>query len=63
MISVFGWPDPNTAFDQSEHALYTCYFVIERTSQCQFALKNFQSTCTWKYFESTSTFLQFQGTH
>ena len=28
MISVFGWPDPNTAFDQSEHALYTCYFII-----------------------------------
>ena len=28
MISVFGWPDPNTGFDQSEHALYTCYFII-----------------------------------
>ena len=27
MISVFGWPDPNTGFDQSEHALYTCYFL------------------------------------
>ena len=27
MISVFGWPDPNTGFDQSEHALYTCYFT------------------------------------
>ena len=27
MISVFGWPDPNTGFDQSEHALYTCYFI------------------------------------
>ena len=26
-ISVFGWPDPNTAFGQSEHALYTCYFI------------------------------------
>jgi hypothetical protein len=25
---VFGWPDPNTGFDQSEHALYTCYFII-----------------------------------
>jgi hypothetical protein len=24
---VFGWPDPNTGFDQSEHALYTCYFI------------------------------------
>jgi hypothetical protein len=23
MVSVFGWPDPNTGFDQSEHALYT----------------------------------------
>ena len=28
MISVFGWPDPNTGFNQSEHALYTCYFVL-----------------------------------
>ena len=28
-ISVFGWPDPNTGFDQSEHALYTCYFIID----------------------------------
>ena len=27
MISVFGWPDPNTGSDQSEHALYTCYFI------------------------------------
>ena len=27
MISVFGWPDPNMGFDQSEHALYTCYFI------------------------------------
>ena len=27
MIFVFGWPDPNTGFDQSEHALYTCYFI------------------------------------
>ena len=25
---MFGWPDPNTDFDQSEHALYTCYFII-----------------------------------
>ena len=24
MISVFEWPDPNTAFDQSKHTLYTC---------------------------------------
>ena len=24
---MFGWPDPNTGFDQSEHALYTCYFI------------------------------------
>jgi hypothetical protein len=24
---VFGWLDPNTGFDQSEHALYTCYFT------------------------------------
>jgi hypothetical protein len=28
MVSVFGWPDPNTGFDQSDHALYTCYFII-----------------------------------
>ena len=28
MISLVGWPDPNTAFDQSEHALYVCYFII-----------------------------------
>jgi hypothetical protein len=28
---VFGWPDPNTGFDQSEHALYTCYFIIQYT--------------------------------
>ena len=27
MISVFGWHDSNTGFDQSEHALYTCYFI------------------------------------
>ena len=27
MISVFGWPNPNTGFDQSEHSLYTCYFI------------------------------------
>ena len=25
---MFGWPDPNTGFDQSEHALYTCYCII-----------------------------------
>jgi hypothetical protein len=24
---VFGWPDPNMGFDQSEHVLYTCYFI------------------------------------
>jgi hypothetical protein len=24
---VWIWPDPNTGFDQSEHALYTCYFI------------------------------------
>ena len=27
LISVFGWPDPS-GLDQSEHALYTCYFII-----------------------------------
>ena len=26
MISVFREPDPNVAFDQSEHALFPCYF-------------------------------------
>ena len=31
MIFVFGWPDPNTGFDQSEHALYACYFIISNT--------------------------------
>jgi hypothetical protein len=25
---VFGWPDLNTGFDQSEHALYTSNFII-----------------------------------
>ena len=25
---MFGWPDPNTGFNQSEYALYTCYFII-----------------------------------
>lgn len=29
---MFGWPDPNTGFDQSEHALYTCYFITLLTS-------------------------------
>ena len=25
---MFGWPDPNTGnFNQSEHVLYTCYFI------------------------------------
>ena len=28
MVSVFRWPDPNTAFDQSEHTLYTCYLIL-----------------------------------
>ena len=32
MISVFGWPDPNRGFDQSEHALYTCYFISSITT-------------------------------
>ena len=35
MISVFGWPDPNTAFDQPEHALYTCYFMNKFPKQCE----------------------------
>ena len=26
--NVFGWPDPNTTFGQSEHVLYTCYFIM-----------------------------------
>jgi hypothetical protein len=37
---VFGWPDPNTGFDQSEHALYTCYFIIHylvlNSNWCEF---------------------------
>lgn len=24
---MFGWTDPNTAFDQLEHGLYTCYLI------------------------------------
>ena len=32
MVSVFGWPDPNTGFDQSEHALYTRYFIMQYTT-------------------------------
>ena len=28
MVSVFGWPDPNMAFGQSEHTLHTCYFIL-----------------------------------
>ena len=36
MISVFGWPDPNTGFNQSEHALYTCYFIITLTKHLRF---------------------------
>ena len=31
MISVFGWPDPNTGFNQSEYELYTCYFITSIT--------------------------------
>ena len=27
MISVCAWPESYTAFDQSEHALYACYFT------------------------------------
>ena len=25
---MFGYSDPNTGIDQSEHAWYTCYFII-----------------------------------
>ena len=28
MVSGFGWPVANTGFEQSEYALYTCYFII-----------------------------------
>ena len=35
MISVFGWPDPNTAFDQSEHALF--YNILYQSSKSSFS--------------------------
>ena len=38
-ISRAGWPDPNTGFDQSEHALYTCYFIIEFTHARETTIK------------------------
>jgi hypothetical protein len=50
MVSVFGWSDPNTGFDQSEHALHTCYFIkflpfklhillFEAEAACMFVIK------------------------
>ena len=42
MISEFGWPDPNTGFDQSEHALYTCYFISLITKSEEITLPKFQ---------------------
>ena len=43
MIPVFGWPDPNTGFDQSEHAL--CYFIIENEfKQCVYLDTNSNSS-------------------
>ena len=40
MISVFRWPDPNTGFDQSEHALYTCYFIMCDITRCVVCIPN-----------------------
>jgi hypothetical protein len=40
---VFGWPDPNTGFDQSEHALYTCYFIT--TCNKSVELNNLVASC------------------
>ena len=39
---MFGWPDPNTGFDQSEHALYTSYFIIIVTGNFSSVLTMFQ---------------------
>jgi hypothetical protein len=49
MVSVFGWPDPNTGFDQSEHALYTCYFIIYAYQITYFAYI-LSSQQLWYYF-------------
>ena len=33
MISVFGWPDPNMGFNQSEHALfYNMHLLLNNAS-------------------------------
>ena len=39
-ISRAGWPDPNTGFDQSEHALYTCYFITAFEHKAHEQFKN-----------------------
>jgi hypothetical protein len=48
-ISVFGWPDPNTGFDQSEHALYTCYFVNAIPKDRKIDLEIFKSHRIWPF--------------
>ena len=48
MISVFGWPDPNTGFDQSEHALYTCYFINIVTGSVNSRLMHVFGSTTFK---------------
>jgi hypothetical protein len=42
---VFGWPDPNTGFDQSEHALYTSYFIIDIDNRLKFN-EHVSNVCT-----------------
>ena len=39
---MFGWPDPNTGFDQSEHALYTCYFIINKQGTLPGDIRDFK---------------------
>ena len=48
-------------FEDLEMLMVKSKHVFERTSESQCAFKNFQSTntSTRKYFQSTSTFLQF----
>ena len=43
MISVFGWPDPNMGFNQSKHALYTCYFINIFLLQLSYCFIKFQT--------------------
>ena len=47
MIFVFGWPDPNTGFDQSEHALYTCYFIRKNMLLLKYTFERLELTSQW----------------